>query len=298
MTLLDAPITPLDEQPHLPPGAVHVGARRRRWPGVGPLLAGLFLAILVVAVIRPSLLAHGNPLTVDQAATLLPPSIHHLFGTDQNGRDVYTRVVYGARESLSIGLAATAVGLALGMILGLAAGLGSKWIDTVVSRFLEVMFAFPSMLLALLFVAMFGAGVTSLIIAVGIGTAPGYARMIRGQVIAVRDTPYVEAARVLGHSRKRIVFRHVLPNAMRPLVVLGTLGVGQAIVWASALSFLGLGAAPPAPEWGAMLAAGRDYISVAWWLELIPGAVIVLTSLATTALGRHIQRGIEGRIST
>jgi peptide/nickel transport system permease protein len=166
-----------------------------------------------------------------------------------------------------------------------------------ISRFLEVLFAFPSLLLALLFVAMFGAGVGSLIIAVGIGSAPGYARMIRGQVIAVRHAPYVEAARVLGHRPLRIMASNIFPNAMRPLLVLGTLGIGQSIVWASALSFLGLGAAPPAPEWGAMLAAGRDFISSAWWLEFFPGAVIVATTLAVTAIGRHLQRRLEGRLA-
>jgi peptide/nickel transport system permease protein len=293
MTLLEQAVASAVPEAPVDPGRTRVRTRR---VSAASLLSSGFLGVLLVAVIRPSLLTGANPLAINQAATLLPPSLHHLFGTDESGRDVFTRVVYGARESLSIGVAATAIGLALGILLGLAAGLGGRWGDTVVSRFLEVLFAFPSMLLALLFVAMFGAGVSSLIIAVGIGTAPGYARMIRGQVLAVKGMPYVEAAQVLGHSRSRIVVRNILPNAMRPLVVLGTLGVGQSIVWASALSFLGLGAAPPAPEWGAMLAAGRDYISVAWWLELMPGAVIVLTSLATTALGRHVQRHIEGRL--
>jgi peptide/nickel transport system permease protein len=143
---------------------------------------------------------------------------------------------------------------------------------------------------------MFGAGAGSLIIAVGIGSAPGYARMIRGQVIAVRHAPYIEAARILGQHPLRIMARNIFPNAMRPLLVLGTLGIGQSIIWASGLSFLGLGAAPPAPEWGAMLAAGRDFISNAWWLEFFPGAVIVGTALSATAIGRHLQRRLEGRL--
>jgi peptide/nickel transport system permease protein len=271
--------------------------RRSRSLHVGIVLAWLMVAFLLLAVAFPGLIARDAPLAVDPSRTLLSPSLSHLFGTDQNGRDVFSRVVYGARESLSIGIAATAVGLAIAIVLGFAAGLGGRWADMAISRFLEVLFAFPSLLLALLFVAMFGAGVGSLIIAVGIGSAPGYARMIRGQVIAVRHAPYVEAARVLGHRPLRIMASNIFPNAMRPLLVLGTLGIGQSIVWASALSFLGLGAAPPAPEWGAMLAAGRDFISSAWWLEFFPGAVIVATTLAVTAIGRHLQRRLEGRLA-
>jgi peptide/nickel transport system permease protein len=276
-------------------GLVRPGGRARGLsPGI--VLAWLVVAFLVISVAWPGLIAKDAPLAINPAHTLQGPSLSHLFGTDQSGRDVFSRVVYGARESLSIGVAATAVGLAIAIVLGFAAGLAGRWADTVISRFLEVLFAFPSLLLALLFVAMFGAGVGSLIVAVGIGSAPGYARMIRGQVIAVRNAPYVEAAKVLGHPPLRIMASSIFPNAMRPLLVLGTLGIGQSIVWASALSFLGLGAAPPAPEWGAMLAAGRDFISSAWWLEFFPGAVIVATALAATALGRHLQRRLEGRL--
>jgi peptide/nickel transport system permease protein len=291
MTITDT--TSVAEQ--LPSAARPPGRRRRLRPGIA--LAWLVVAFLVACVAFPTLIAPDAPLAVDPSKTLLGPSLSHLFGTDQSGRDVFSRVVYGARESLSIGLAATVVGLAIAIVLGFAAGLGGRWADTVISRFLEILFAFPSLLLALLFVAMFGAGVGSLIIAVGIGSAPGYARMIRGQVIAVRHAPYVEAARVLGHHPLRITAASIFPNAMRPLLVLGTLGIGQSIVWASALSFLGLGAAPPAPEWGAMLAAGRDFVSTAWWLEIFPGAVIVATALAATAIGRHLQRRLEGRLT-
>src|ERR1700722_6597104 len=283
MTVTSVP-SAIDQQP----GIVRLGGRARGLsPGI--VLSWLVLAFLLIAIAWPGLIARPGPLTINPANTLQGPSLSHLFGTDQSGRDVFSRVVYGARESLLIGVAATAVGLAIAIVLGFAAGLAGRWADTVISRFLEVLFAFPSLLLALLFVAMF--------VAVGIGSAPGYARMIRGQVIAVRHAPYIEAARVLGHPPLRIMAASIFPNAMRPLLVLGTLGVGQSIVWASALSFLGLGAAPPAPEWGALLAAGRDFISSAWWLEFFPGAVIVATALAATALGRHLQRRMEGRLA-
>ena len=243
MTVTNVP-SAIEQQP----GIVRLGGRAK---GVSPgiVLAWLVLAFLLIAIAWPGLIARHGPLAINPANTLQGPSLSHLFGTDQSGRDVFSRVVYGARESLLIGIAATAVGLAIAIVLGFAAGLAGRWADTIISHFLEVLFAFPSLLLALLFVAMFGAGIGSLIVAVGIGSAPGYARMIRGQVIAVRRAPYIEAARVLGHSPLRIMAASIFPNAMRPLLVLGTLGVGQSIVWASALSFLGLGAAPPAPEW-------------------------------------------------
>lgn len=277
------------------------GARRAAAPAVfrrlriGPILSVLFLLFLVAAVVDPSLLAHFQPLAVDPSRSLQAPSAGHIFGTDESGRDVFSRVVYGAAPSLSIGLVATALGIVIAVVLGALAGLGGRVVDAVIGRFLEVLFAFPALLLALLFVTIFGASVTSLIISVGLGSAPGYARMVRGQIISVKNAPYVEASYVLGHSSSRVLRRTILPNAMRPLLVLGTLGIGQSIVWASSLSFLGLGAAPPAPEWGAMLADGRDFISSAWWVELFPGAMIVLVTLATTSLGRYLQRRLEGR---
>jgi peptide/nickel transport system permease protein len=266
----------------------------RRLP-IGPSLAVVFLLLLVIAIVDPSLLAHFQPLAIDPAHALQPPSLIHPFGTDESGRDVLSRVIYGAAPSLSIGVAATLLGILVAVLLGVLGGLGGRVLDGIIGRFLEVLFAFPALLLALLFVTIFGASVTSLIVSVGLGSAPGYARMVRGQVISVKNSPYVEAAWVLGHSRWRVIRRTILPNAMRPLLVLGTLGIGQSIVWASSLSFLGLGAAPPAPEWGAMLADGRDFIAAAWWVELFPGAMIVLVTLATTSLGRYLQRRLEGR---
>jgi peptide/nickel transport system permease protein len=264
-------------------------------PGVA--LAGLLVAFFVVAMIVPSLLANGDPNQVNLNAVLESPSPAHIMGTDQSGRDLYTRIIYGARESLLIGLGATGVAMGLAIILGVLAGLGNKWVDGIISRGVEVMFAFPVLLLALLFVAVFGPSVATEILAVGIGSAPGYARMVRGQVLSVRDSGYVEAARALGHPYGSIVRRHIFPNAMRPLVVVMTLGVGQSIVWASGIAFLGLGVPPPSPEWGALLNAGRNYITHAWWLEVMPGLAIVLFALALTTLGRYIQQRLEGGVS-
>jgi peptide/nickel transport system permease protein len=261
------------------------------------IAAGAVVAFFLIAVIAPSLLAGQSPFAINLADTLKAPSLHHLMGTDQSGRDLFARIVYGARESLLIGLGATALSMSIAVALGVVAGLSGGLVDGTINRGIEVLFAFPVLLLALLFVAVFGPSAPTEIVAVGLGTAPGYARMIRGQVLAVRGSAYVEAAQALGHPFGRIVRRHIFPNAMRPLVVLATLGVGQSIVWASGLAFLGLGVPPPAPEWGALLDAGRNYVTQAWWVEVMPGVAIVAFALSLTAIGRHIQKELEGGLS-
>lgn len=261
----------------------------------GPALAAAFLLLLVAMVLAPALFAGADPLAVAPRRAFQAPDWTHWFGTDASGRDQWARVVYGARESLAIGLSATALAMAVAIALGLAAGLGGRLLDRAISGLLNVLFAFPALVLALLLVAVFGAGLGPVIVATGLGCAPGYARMVRAQVLAVRGSGYVEAARVLGHGPWRIIARHILPNAMQPLLVTVTLGVGQIIVWASALSFLGLGKPPPAAEWGTLLSMGRDFVAIAWWMTFFPGLFIVLTTLSTTVLGRYLQRRLEGR---
>ncbi|WP_236735400.1 ABC transporter permease [Mycolicibacterium peregrinum] len=260
-------------------------------------IAGAYLALMLAWALAPSLFTSESPYDTDIEAPLQVPSWEHWFGTDASGRDIYTRVVYGTQSSLAIGVGATALALSVAILFGLASGLGGRFTDGAISRFLEVVLALPGMLVALLFIAMLGPGAATQIVAVAIGSAAGYARMIRGQVLAVKDSGYVSAAVALGHPPHRIVGRHIFPNAMRPLVVLGTMGVGQSIVWASSLSFLGLGVAPPAPEWGAMLNAGRDFVSTAWWLEVFPGLAIVGCTLAVTVVGRYLQQRLEGRLT-
>ncbi len=263
-------------------------------PG-GVYLAIILVAGFLVAAVAPDLLQTHDPLRTDLYATLQSPSLAHPFGTDQSGRDVYSRVIEGTAQSLSIGIGATTLSLSIALLLGVSAGLGGKLVDSVISRFLEVMFAFPSLFLALLLVTVFEATTTTLILAVGVGTAPGYARMIRGQFLAVKGAYYIEAAKALGHPPWRIVRNHIFPNAMRPLLVMITLGLGQSIVWASGLAFLGLGVAPPAPEWGALLDAGRNYVVTAWWLEVMPGLAIIVFALSVTIIGQHLQAWLEGR---
>lgn len=256
---------------------------------VGEIIAVGVLLLLAVAAIVPGLFTSVDPLAISPTEAFQSPSAAHWFGTDESGRDVFARTIHGARSSLLIGVAATGIGMVLALILGVMGGIGAKPLDYAVTRVGEVLFALPGLLLALLFIAIVGPGMWTATVAVGISTAPGYARIIRSQIRAVRSAPFVEAATVLGRSRFFTLRRHILPNALAPIFVLATLGVGQAIVWASSLSYLGLGAVPPAAEWGAMLSAGRSYISNAWWLTVFPGIFIVLAAGAATALGRSLQ---------
>ena len=253
------------------------------------LLSATVLAFFVLAAIFPNLLAPYDPLAINPADAFSGPGPGHLLGTDESGRDIYSRIIHGARPSLLIGAAATAIGLGLALVLGTIAGFGGKWLDFGVGRILEVLFALPGLLLALVFIALAGPGVGTTVVAVGLTTAPGYARMIRAQIIALRTSPMVEAATVLGRTRSRILATHILPNALAPIAVLGTLGLGQAVDWAASLSFLGLGAPPPAPEWGAMLSAGRTYLALAWWMTFFPGLAIVLVAAASTVLSRAMK---------
>ncbi|MBD8141802.1 MULTISPECIES: ABC transporter permease [unclassified Frigoribacterium] len=293
--------------PDLPRGADPARASssrtaRRRLP-LGPteLVAAALLSLLVVMAVAPGLLAPADPLAVSPTDAFAGPSLTHPFGTDESGRGVWTRVVHGAGASLTIGLVATMIGTGLGVVLGVLAGLGGRGLvgratDAGVSRVLEVLFALPGLLLALVVIAFTGPGAVPATIAVGLATAPGYARIVRSQVAAVRRSPMVEAATVLGRRPGLVLVRHVLPNALAPVVVLATLGLGQAVVWASSLSYLGLGSPPPAPEWGAMLSAGRTYLAVAWWMTVFPGLAVVVTAASATVLGRGLaRRGRGGR---
>ncbi|MFT8775361.1 MAG: ABC transporter permease [Gluconacetobacter liquefaciens] len=271
---------------------------RRRLPRPGHLgsaAAVLFLVLLIIAALAPHLLIHTDPLAIAPREAFHAPSMAHPFGTDQSGRDILARVIYGARQSLTLGCGAIALSLSIATILALIGGLGGRIAEQGVRWLIDILFAFPVLVLALLCTATLGSGIGPLIVAIGVGSAAGYTRMVFGQVLAVRGAGYVEAARALGHSPARIVVRHILPNAFRPLVVTATMGVGQTVVWSAALSFLGLGAPPPAAEWGTMLSMGRDFIAEAWWMTFFPGLAIVVTMLSTTIAGRALQRAIEGR---
>jgi peptide/nickel transport system permease protein len=266
-----------------------VRVRRPRRISPGTVVAAVVVVLVIVASVAPQLIAPGDPLAIDPIDAFQGPSPSHPFGTDESGRDVFTRVVHGAAASLTIGVAATAIGVGLALVLGLIAGLGPRVADFATTRLLEVLFAFPGLLLALLVIVVAGPGVVPSTVAVGLSTAPGYARIIRSQVLVVRRSPYLEAALVLGRGPAHRLLRHLLPNVAGSLFALATLGIGQSVVWASSLSYLGLGAVPPAAEWGAMLSAGRTYLQTAWWLTFFPGLAIVAVAAATTVLGRALQ---------
>jgi peptide/nickel transport system permease protein len=255
----------------------------------GTIIAAAALLWLLACALMPHVLAPGDPLAVHPSHAFRPPSPTAPFGTDESGRDVYTRVVHGAATSLAIGLGATALGIILGIILGTMAGLGPRWLDFGTSRLLEVLFSFPGLVLALLVIVIYGPGAATSAIAVGLATAPGYARIIRSQLITVRRAPFIEALVVLGRGPLHRFAHSILPSVAGALFALVTLGIGQSIVGASSLSFLGLGAPPPAAEWGAMLAAGRIYLASAWWMTFFPGLAIVLAAGACTMLGRRFQ---------
>ncbi|WP_407731013.1 ABC transporter permease [Pseudomonas helleri] len=268
----------------------------RRWairPGL--LLAGLFVLLLLIAAIQPGWLVAGDPLDANSRLAFSAPSSLFWLGADENGRDILTRLVYAVRPSLVLGVAATAVGLLLGTLLGLTAGLGPRWLDGAVMRVIDVLLAFPDLLLALVIITFFGQGQLNIILAIGIANVPRYARLVRAQTQVVRGAGYVEAATTLGLPRHLVIWRHVLPNAIKPILILATIGIGGNIVNGAALSFLGFGAAPPAPEWGGMLAMGRNYLANAWWLVAWPALAITLTVVSISAIGRELLRRSEGK---
>ncbi|ORM69659.1 peptide ABC transporter permease [Pantoea rwandensis] len=269
----------------------------RYFTGVLPgsvVLAGIVALFFIVAAVTPGLLATHDPFTTDLTHALQAPSLAHWLGTDDIGRDLYSRIIWGTRQSLLIGIGAMAIALLGAVVLGFSAALGPRWLAEPINRLLEILLAFPTLLLALLFVALLGPSASSLLLSVGIGTAPGYARLVRAQALQVRQSGYVEAAHALGHPWHRLFLQHIAPNVFRPLFSLVALGIGQSVVWASGLSFLGLGVVPPSPEWGALLEAGKINVTVAWWLEVLPGIAIVLVALSFTQLGRYIQQRAEG----
>ena len=253
----------------------------------------LFVALVLAAVVGPMLVAFG-PDAVDPPNAFQPPSWDHPMGTDNLGRDQLSRFLTGARVSMLVGIGAISIGASIGLALGVVAGLFGKYVDVVVSWIIEVLQTFPGVLLALAMITILGPGMQNLLIAVGVAFIPSFARMTRALVFSLREQTFIEAARAIGNPTIRIVMRHLLPNMARPLTVLGTLGLGAAILEGTALSFLGLGVQPPNPEWGSMLSAGSAFIRTAWWLTVFPGLGIFLAVLASNLMGE----GLSGRGSS
>jgi ABC-type dipeptide/oligopeptide/nickel transport system permease subunit len=237
-----------------------------------------------------------DPIKVDTKNTDAPPSWSHPFGTDTIGRDILSRVMQGGRLTVLVGVIAIAIAAGVGLPLGMLAGYYGRWTDRVISRLMDIMLAFPGILLALSVVAVLGSSVLNVTIAVGISLIPGFVRLVRGSYLAARDQTYVEAARVIGMSDRRIIVRHILPNILAPVMVLASVAMGWAIIIGAALSFLGLGAEVPTPEWGADLASGREWIRTAWWMSTFPGIAITLVVIAVNLVGDGLRDALDPRL--
>jgi len=269
-------------------------ARLARNPS-GLLGAAILVALIVCAVAAP-LLTPDDPLAQNLIGALQGPSGQHPLGTDQFGRDILSRILYGTRVSLPIGFISVAIACALGVPLGLVAGYYGHWVESIIMRLMDIMLAFPGILLALVVIAILGPSLNNVMLAVGISGVPSYARLVRGSVLQVKANAYVESARATGASDARLILAHILPNVLAPIIVLASLGVGSSILAASGLSFLGLGAQPPSPEWGAMLSTGRNYLEQAWWIATFPGVMIVLAVLAMNLLGDALRQALDPRL--
>jgi peptide/nickel transport system permease protein len=257
-----------------------------RRPGL--VVSIVFVATVLVAAFAPGVLAGGDPAVGVPADKLQAPSAAHVFGTDYLGRDVYTRVVHGASLSLQATVIAVAVALVVGGIVGLLAGFVGRWVDEGLMRLVDVLMAIPAILLSLALITALGYGTVKVAIAVGVASVAHFARVMRAETLRIRQSTYVEAARSVGTRWYVTLARHVLPNAAGPVLVLAVLEFGLAILAVSSLSFLGYGAAPPAPEWGSLIAEGRNYIAASWWLCAMPGFAIAATVLSVNRISRAL----------
>lgn len=260
-------------------------------------VAGLivFLLLVVMSVAAP-LLAPYDPNVNDYTAQLQPPSRAHWMGTDDFGRDILSRVLWGGQRSLSVGIVAVGIGLGAGLIIGAVAGYAGGWLDNVLMRVMDVLLAFPSILLAIAVMSILGRGLGKAMVAIGIVAIPHYARIVRASVLTIRENDFVQAAQAEGASHMRILWRHIMPNAMAPIIVRATLGTSEAILEAAALGFLGLGVQPPYAEWGAMLAGVQEYIRVAPHVTAFPGLMITLTVLALNLFGDGLRDALDPRL--
>jgi peptide/nickel transport system permease protein len=283
-----------------------VPERRGRGPAADALyrllrdrtaMVGLAIVVVMAALaVAAPLVARRDPLEQELVQRLKPPSPAHWFGTDNLGRDVYARVLYGGRISLRVGFVSVVVGVVVGALLGLVAGYGGRMADSLISRVMEVVLAFPSTLLAIAIVAARGPGIENTMMAIGAVSVPVYARLMRASVLALRERDFVTAARCTGVSGARILFRHILPNGLSPLIVQATLGIATAIIEAAALGFLGLGAQPPTPEWGLMLTDARNFLLNAPWAMLFPGLAIMLTVLGFNLFGDGLRDALDPQL--
>jgi len=274
-------------------GRGHAWRRFRR--SGGALAGAIIIAVVLLTAILAPLIAREDPLAADLANQTRPPSIAHPMGTDKLGRDVFSRIVYGARISIRIGFIAVGLAISAGALIGIIAGFFGGAIDAWLMGLMDVMLAFPSIILAIAITTILGPSIVNLMLAVGIVYIPQYARLARSSVLGVKGLEYVEAARAIGASTPALLSRHILPNIMAPLIIQATLGIATAELEAAGLSYLGLGARPPAPEWGAMLNDARDYWLGAPWALLFPGLAITFVVLGFNLLGDGLRDALDPR---
>jgi len=273
-----------------------VAARRRFFKSRTGLAGALVLLIVTLSAVFAAQVAPYNPTRQDFRVEREPPSLTHLMGTDEFGRDVLSRVIWGAQSSLQAGAIAASIALAAGLILGMIAAYYGGRLDNFIMRVMDILLAFPYILLAIAVVAILGPGLRNAMIAIGIVYIPHYARVVRGAVLSVRARDYVEAARALGAADGRVMVQHVLPNTLAPVIVQTTLNVGTAIIDTAGLSFLGLGTQPPTPDWGNMLSAGRSYVIDSPWIATFPGLAILVTVLAFNLMGDALRDAFDPRL--
>lgn len=258
----------------------------------------IVITVMTGAALFAPVVATHDPVEVDLSAEarLQPPSAGHFFGTDNLGRDVFSRMVYGARISLSVGFIAVFISLVIGLLLGGLSGYYGGWVDSVIMRVVEVMYCFPTFFLIMMVITFLGPSIVNVMVVIGLTSWAGLCRLVRAEFLTLRERDFVWSARVHGVSDMRIIFRHILPNAMAPVYVSATLSVGGAILVESALSFLGLGVQIPVPSWGNILTAGRNYMDYAWWLMLFPGLAILITVLAFNLIGEGMREMADPKL--
>jgi peptide/nickel transport system permease protein len=271
------------------------GWRRFRKNKMALVGLGIVVFFILLAIFAP-LLAPYDFKEQNLAERLQPPSSKHLFGTDDFGRDIFSRVIYGARISLWVGFFSVLGSVIVGSMLGIIAGYYGRWIDGIISRLFDIMLAFPSILLAIGIVAVLGPSLQNALIAIAVINIPNFGRLIRSRVLSIKQEEYVMAAKAIGMSDMRILFHHILPNSMAPIIVQGTLAIATAIIEAAALGFLGLGAQPPNPEWGKMLADSKDFLTQAPWTMVFPGIAIMLTVLGFNLMGDGLRDALDPRM--
>jgi peptide/nickel transport system permease protein len=255
----------------------------------------LVLGLFVVSVGAPWL-APYDPLSIDLKEVLMPPSSDHYLGTDTLGRDVLSRIIYGSRVSLKVGFVAVGLATLIGLFIGALAGYYGGWVDSVLMRLVDLMLCFPAFFLILAVIAVLEPSIWNIMAVIGLTSWMGVARLVRAEFLSLREREFVTAARALGAGDARLILRHMLPNALAPVMVSATLGVAGAILTESALSFLGLGVQPPTPSWGNILTAGKDNIEIAWWLSVFPGLAILVTVMSYNLLGEGIREAIDPRL--